>query len=202
VEWGGGKGPVLSLGPRRTAIGSALRWAIASGALPILAGCAPDAPLPALGAHAHHAPRDLAPAATASAQAPASPEPPPPPWDLARELLSLRKVTERAASDHLAGEVDGEVLANDAARPYPALGPKHRLEAGATLLERHLVHGSDKLAVYFAMVKRPAGYDPPGGDWEYLVVTPDGHVDQRGRLTLCARCHVDAPHDHLFGGGR
>jgi hypothetical protein len=55
---------------------------------------------------------------------------------------------------------------------------------------------------YFAMIKRPPGYDPGGGDWEYLVVTPAGRVEQRGILPLCARCHADAPHDHLFGAGR
>jgi hypothetical protein len=52
------------------------------------------------------------------------------------------------------------------------------------------------------MVKRPAGYDPTGGDWEYLVLDATGRIEQRGRLALCARCHADAPHDHLFGTGR
>jgi hypothetical protein len=52
------------------------------------------------------------------------------------------------------------------------------------------------------MVKRPPGYDPEGGDWEYLVLTPAGEATQRGRLPLCKRCHAEAPNDHLFGGPR
>lgn len=94
------------------------------------------------------------------------------------------------------------MLVNEAARTYPALGPRLTLAPGATLVERHVVRGSETTAVYFAMVKRPEGYDPDGDDWEYLVATPEGLVEDRGRLPLCGRCHADAPHDHLFGAGR
>lgn len=125
------------------------------------------------------------------------------PWDLTTELPTLRSMTPRATSEHLTGALDGEVLANEAAKPYPALGPRIALAPGATLVERHLARGkAEATVVYFAMVKRPPGYDPEGGDWEYLVVTPDGQVEARGRLPLCGRCHADAPHDHLFGAGR
>lgn len=55
--------------------------------------------------------------------------------------------------------------------------------------------------VYFVMVKRAPGYNPSGGDWEYLVVAPDGRVEDRGQVALCARCHAEAPHDFLFGAG-
>ena len=111
----------------------------------------------------------------------------------------MRVATARAPSEHLTGELDGEVLVSEEAKGYPALGPRVTLAPGATLMERHLGRGSEKIAVYFAMVKRPSGYDPDGGDWEYLVVAADGQVEERGRLPLCARCHAEAPHDHLFG---
>lgn len=42
-----------------------------------------------------------------------------------------------------------------------------------------------------AMIKREAGYNPEGGDWEYLVL--DGaasKIVERGKLTRCSGCHV------------
>jgi hypothetical protein len=85
---------------------------------------------------------------------------------------------------------------------YPLRGPATAAPAGAVLLERLFAVGGAQPLTYFAMIKRAPGYDPAGGDWEYMVLTPDGEIDARGRLPLCARCHAEAPHDHLFGGGR
>jgi hypothetical protein len=85
---------------------------------------------------------------------------------------------------------------------YPLHGPAGAAAAGATLVERLFPVGGSLPTTYFAMIKQAPGYDPPGGDWEYLVVAPDGFVEERGKLSLCARCHAEAPHDHLFGGGR
>lgn len=129
-------------------------------------------------------------------------EPPPPPWELATELRRLHPASPRAPSEHFTGQLDGEILADDGAAAYPALGPLRRIEVGGTLVERLLPRGSPEATTYFAMVKRPVGYDPAGGDWEYLVIEASGRIEQRGRLPLCARCHADAPHDHLFGSGR
>ena len=85
---------------------------------------------------------------------------------------------------------------------YPALGPSSRLPPGATLVERLFTPGAAAPLAYFVMVKRPPGFDAAGGDWEYLVVSPAAEIEQRGALPLCARCHAEAPHDHLFGPGR
>jgi hypothetical protein len=85
---------------------------------------------------------------------------------------------------------------------YPLRGPASAAPAGATLVERLFAQGATEPSVYFVMVKRAPGYDPAGGDWEYLVVAAGGHVEDRGKLALCARCHAEAPHDRLFGGGR
>jgi hypothetical protein len=41
-----------------------------------------------------------------------------------------------------------------------------------------------------AMIKREPGYNPEGGDWEYLVL--DGtasKIVERGKLTQCSSCH-------------
>jgi hypothetical protein len=121
-------------------------------------------------------------------------------WDVAGQLQKLRPAAARARSEHLGGDREGEVLAS-AGSGYPLHG-SGTAPAGATLVERLFSPGDAQPATYFVMIKRAPGYDPPGGDWEYLIVTPDGHVEDRGQLTLCARCHAEAPHDHLFGGGR
>ncbi|MDI1432424.1 hypothetical protein [Polyangium sorediatum] len=120
-------------------------------------------------------------------------------WELADRLNSLRKATPRARSQHLAGEHDAEVLANDEAAAYPALGPQRPLAAGAVLVEALYTAGSSDVALYFAMAKRASAQ---GGEWEYLVVRADGQVEQRGRLALCERCHTEAPDDHVFGRAR
>src|SRR5262249_21737523 len=122
-------------------------------------------------------------------------------WDLATQLAALRPVVKRSQSSHLTGELDGEVLAGSAGT-YPVLGPESRLPQGATLVERLFPPEGATPGAYLVMVKRPAGYDPSGGDWEYLVVLPDGRIEQRGILPLCARCHAEAPQDRVFGGGR
>ena len=46
-----------------------------------------------------------------------------------------------------------------------------------------------------AMIKRAPGYNPEGGDWEYLVL--DGtaaKIVERGKLTRCSECH--RPYEH------
>jgi len=139
---------------------------------------------------------------TGAAPTGSAPGVPPEPWILAQQLATLHQATERAPSHHFAGDVDGEILVNDAAATYPALGPYHPLAATATLVERHSPRGNETITAYFAMVKRAPGYDPSGGDWEYLVIAEDGQIEERGRLPLCKRCHVEAPYDFLFGGGR
>ena len=42
-----------------------------------------------------------------------------------------------------------------------------------------------------AMIKREPGYNPEGGDWEYLVL--DGaasKIIEQGKLTRCSGCHL------------
>ncbi len=117
-------------------------------------------------------------------------------WEHAERLGTFRRVGPRTHSEHLGGEREAEVLVNEAAAAYPALGPERRLGAGAVLVEALYRPGSTELEAYFAMQRRP------DGAWEYLIVTPTGEIDQRGRLPLCERCHAEAPHDHVFGRPR
>lgn len=120
-------------------------------------------------------------------------------WEPAKSLSTLRKATQRARSQHVHGDLEGEVLTNAEASAYPSLGPARTVAAGAVLVEAHYKPGSSDLVILFVMEKKPPGFDPEGGDWEYLVVEPSGVIRHQAHATLCARCHAEAPNDHLFG---
>ena len=64
--------------------------------------------------------------------------------------------------------------------------------AGSMIVKEKLASQSSRSpALLTAMVKREEGYNPEGGDWEYLVL--DGtaaSVIERGRLESCRGCHA------------
>ena len=52
------------------------------------------------------------------------------------------------------------------------------------------------------MVKRPAGYDPAHGDWEYFYFEDPKKIES-GRISSCVQCHDAAREkDHVFGTWR
>ena len=52
------------------------------------------------------------------------------------------------------------------------------------------------------MIKRPAGYDPKHGDWEYFYFD-DARKIESGRITSCVQCHSSAKDkDYVFGNWR
>lgn len=73
---------------------------------------------------------------------------------------------------------------------------------------------TDELYVSFAMVKREAGYNPGGGDWEWVMMPydemndysahpygklPAEGADGRGKLEGCISCHAGAAgNDYIF----
>lgn len=76
------------------------------------------------------------------------------------------------------------------------------LPAGAVVVKEKYADAtaSGPLRAYGVMIKRAAGFDPGGGDWEYAYVALDPErVMTRGRLAGCAGCHASARGgDHLF----
>jgi hypothetical protein len=49
------------------------------------------------------------------------------------------------------------------------------------------------------MIKRPAGYDPEHGDWEYFYFESTEKIE-RGRIASCVQCHTGASgKDYVFG---
>lgn len=76
------------------------------------------------------------------------------------------------------------------------------LPAGAVVIKEKYdnAQASGPLRAYGVMIKRAAGYDRAGGDWEYGFVTRDSTATvTRGRLKNCAGCHAAARKtDYLF----
>ena len=128
----------------------------------------------------------------AGPSAPTEPKPAVPSrWERAGELSGLRKSIPRSPSSHLTGDLEGEVLVNEAAESYPALGPNRRLPAGALVVQALGRPGSGEPMTLFVMAKLADG-------WDFLILHPNGDVVKRGD-PLCRRCHAEAPHDFLFG---
>ncbi len=87
------------------------------------------------------------------------------------------------------------VYANNAAQA--ALGGSGQFAAGSVIVK--LKHRSDwgGQEAIGGMVKRRAGYNPAGGDWEYFY--QEGSKLESGLLTNCVECHASAAaHDHVF----
>lgn len=57
-----------------------------------------------------------------------------------------------------------------------------------------------KILLYTIMKKRERGFNPAIGDWEFLVVGPNGsEVQARGKLENCQSCHASKPEsDFIF----
>ena len=129
------------------------------------------------------------------ANAPPSPLPP-------DYRASLAKVGSRllAAQGHAGGRFDAEVYVTPSAKAA-AFGLLGKIEPGTVLVMDQSRRGKEMGAgaggPTLMMEKRAPGFDPAHGDWRYVVV--DGVTVEDGPLQLCARCHDEAPHDHVFG---
>jgi hypothetical protein len=118
------------------------------------------------------------------------------PWAPMASVSSFPTADDRRlpSSGHNPPYWSGEVRVNPALwATYPRLEPEKPAPEGAIALEFHHDLAGNAQQIY-AMEKRAAGFDPGGGDWEYLVINPQGLVETRGILPFCARCHVAAPH--------
>jgi hypothetical protein len=76
---------------------------------------------------------------------------------------------------------------------YRSLTPGLRLPAGTIIAAFHRNRVTGAAGSVYAMQKHP------DGAWEYVVIAPDGAIEARGTVPLCARCHAEAPADSVFG---
>jgi hypothetical protein len=83
------------------------------------------------------------------------------------------------------------VYVNDAGRRAMLEEMKPRFPIGSLVVKEKLdTRDSPEPELLTAMYKREAGYDPEGGDWEYLVLDGRGkEVRARGKLESCRACH-------------
>ena len=61
------------------------------------------------------------------------------------------------------------------------------------LKENHKTWAADQLIELTIMLKRKVGYNPSGGDWYWLKVSPSGVVDRAGKVDGCISCHKPPP---------
>ena len=92
------------------------------------------------------------------------------------------------------------VYVNDAGRRAMLEEKSPRFPAGSLVVKEKLpARDSKEPELLTAMYKREAGYDPEGGDWEYLVLDGQAReVRARGKLESCRACHQrDADTDFI-----
>jgi hypothetical protein len=121
---------------------------------------------------------------------------PPRDWESFGALDSMKVVGE-TRSAHPSGDFIASIRVNDVAARYGTKG-RDALPEGSLVVEVLATESNTPPVVYYAMLRKAPGYFPEGGDWAYAVVTPDGKVEAEGKLKLCARCHAEAPREHVF----
>ena len=139
-------------------------------------------------------------AGCAEAPRPAPPLRPVPASEPASRLAELEQLssflrTREFASQHPVRSTKATLYLGPGAERY---GERDRppMAEGALLVMALETEASGLL--YYVMRKGAAGSFPEGGDWEYAVALPDGRLRSRGALRVCARCHAEAPRQHLF----
>ena len=88
------------------------------------------------------------------------------------------------------------VYVNDAGRRSMLEERAPRFPVGSLIVKEKLsARDSSEPELLTAMLKREAGYDPGGGDWEYMALDGRGReVKARGKLESCRACHQAYPH--------
>src|SRR5262249_273631 len=95
------------------------------------------------------------------------------------------------------------VYVNDLGREAMMLQGAKAFPAGSIIVKEKLseqipTKGLPELLT--VMIKRPKGYNPTVGDWEFLLVSGDvKHIAERGRLETCQNCHLtQAKQDYVY----
>ena len=174
----------------------AARLWLSCAALFALVGCAGAPPLPATVGSSHTA-READAATPGAAERPR--------WEHADEAPTWPRVGAAwfASRGHFVGTRTAEVhVAPLGEAGYAALSPATELAAGTVVAELTRDAARATPGPTLVMVRREAGYDVEGHDWEYVVVDSGGRVEARGPLPACRRCHAEAPSRFLFGAPR
>lgn len=140
----------------------------------------------------------------------AAPEPAPPPaprarpipeekrqpWAHAAVLDQLVDLRVRGASEHDDDRYERTLrVSPDQADAYRHLTQATVMPAGTVVVQRHHEPGQEAVAIRYAMVKEEGA---PSA-WQFVVLDETLRVAADAQLTLCARCHREAPFHGLFG---
>ena len=75
---------------------------------------------------------------------------------------------------------------------------KLALFPAGSVIVKEKVNDNGKVTGVGGMIKRPAGFDPTNGDWEYFYSDPQAGFTM-GKIKNCAECHADAKaKDYVF----
>ena len=100
---------------------------------------------------------------------------------------------EKSAPVHDSGGTSfGVVYANEAARKALKAGGAPKFPAGSIIVrETRANPGDERPLLVVAMVKRTPGFNPMGGDWEFLAVDPSlEKFTGRQKKGSCLGCHA------------
>ena len=83
------------------------------------------------------------------------------------------------------------VFVNDVGKHAMLFQKQPKFPCGTAIVKQKLANPtSTEPEALTAMIKRAEGFNPKGGDWEYLVLTGNGStVVSRGRNESCQACH-------------
>jgi len=95
----------------------------------------------------------------------------------------------------------GVVYANDLAREALSTQGRTKFPTGSVIVREKLARAeATEPELVAVMIKRAAGFNPRGGDWEFL--TADGmltKVSERQKTGSCLKCHsTQADRDFVF----
>ncbi|HVF67885.1 MAG TPA: cytochrome P460 family protein [Pyrinomonadaceae bacterium] len=99
------------------------------------------------------------------------------------------------------GSTFGVVYANDLAREALSKGGRTKFPVGSVIVREKLSRAdATQPELVAVMIKRAPGFNPPGGDWEFL--TADGKLTklrERQKKGSCLECHSSqADRDFVF----
>lgn len=120
-------------------------------------------------------------------------------WVDADQLPKLKTLGGRTRSEHLGGHFERTVSINFEAESYTISASSLPMPVGALIAQHHHRRGHKESRNTFIMIKKSAGYAPKQHNWQFLVLDSKQRLLAEGKLPRCARCHLEAPHDGLFG---
>ncbi len=93
------------------------------------------------------------------------------------------------------------VYVNDAGRRAMLSQKKPKFPVGSVIVKEKLpAVDSQSPELLTVMIKQRKGFNPAGGDWEYMVLDGTGtKIEGRGRLENCQACHLaNQKTDYVF----